>query len=48
MLDLGQVGADEPARRQAVNRLPTEPYGWQEKNHCHSQAEIERMRMFAR
>ena len=46
--DLGQVGADESTRGQAINGLPTEPDGRQEQNHARGQAEIERTRMFGR
>ena len=46
--DLGQIGADEAARGQAINGLPTEPDGGQEQDHARGQAEIERTRMFAR
>jgi len=45
--DLGQIGADETARGQAINGLPTEPDGRQEQNHAHGQAEIEGTQMFA-
>ena len=46
--DLGQVGPDNAARRQAINSLPTEPDGRQEQDHARCQAEIEPTRMFAR
>jgi hypothetical protein len=48
VLDLGQVGADEAARGQSVNRLPTEPDGRDEENDSRGEAEIERTRMIAR